>query len=142
MREFIDTQQLKLKTMLEDESKYIIPRFQREFSWRDEEINDFWKDLIDCVNTDKNEPYFFGTLVLIATDVPEEYRVVDGQQRFATSLTLLSVIRDFLFEYNREADAKNIEYYIKVDEGFTLISHISIPFTEGKVILMKCETVS
>jgi len=116
MREFIDTQQLKLKTMLEDESKYIIPRFQREFSWRDEEINDFWKDLIDCVNADKNEPYFFGTLVLIATDVTEEYRVVDGQQRFATSLTLLSVIRDFLFEYNREADAKNIEYYIKVDE--------------------------
>lgn len=116
MREFIDTQQLKLKTMLEDESKYVIPRFQREYSWTDEIIKEFWKDLIDVVNADKNEPYFFGTLVLIATDKPEKYKVVDGQQRFATSITLLSVIRDFLFEYDREADAKNIEYYIKVDE--------------------------
>ena len=117
MRDFIDTQQVKLKTILEDESKYEIPRFQREYSWTDEQIGEFWKDLTDNFNSPKNEPYFFGTLVLITTDELEKYKVVDGQQRLATSITFLSVIRDFLYDYGHERDAENIEYYIKVDEN-------------------------
>jgi uncharacterized protein with ParB-like and HNH nuclease domain len=119
MREFIDTQQVKLKTILEDESRYIIPRFQREYSWRDEHIEEFWRDLIDNFNLGTNEPYFFGTFVLIANNEPEEYNVVDGQQRLATTITLLCTIRDFLSEYGREHDADNVQYFIKVDETST-----------------------
>ena len=119
MQEFIDTKQVKLKTIFEDESKYEIPRFQREYSWQDEQIDDFWKDLIDNFNSSATEPYFFGTFVLIASDKPEQYKVVDGQQRIATSITLLCVLRDFLFEYGKERDADNVQYYIKVDEPST-----------------------
>ncbi len=121
MKDFIDTQQLKLKTILEDDSRYTIPKFQREYSWEDEQIEEFWKDLIHNFNSGKNEPYFFGTLVLIATDDDEKYKVVDGQQRLSTSITFLTVIRDFLFEYKKENDVEKIQYYIKTEDssGFT-----------------------
>ena len=86
MKDFIDTQQLKLKTILEDDSRYTIPKFQREYSWEDEQIEEFWKDLIHNFNSGKNEPYFFGTLVLIATDDDEKYKVVVDNKDFQLPL--------------------------------------------------------
>lgn len=116
MRDFIDTHQVNLKAILEDESIYVIPRFQREYSWEDEHIGEFWKDLTDSFKAGNAEPYFFGTFVFIQTTQTEKYKVVDGQQRLSTSITLLSVIRDFLFEFNKERDVENIQHYIETDE--------------------------
>jgi len=117
MKNFIDTQQVALKTLLEDESKYEIPKFQREYSWQDEHVETFWKDLIEHYNSNDRTPYFFGTVVLIE-DNPEreEYRIVDGQQRLATSITFLAIIRDILFELDAENDSKNINTFIEIDD--------------------------
>ncbi|MCV0366389.1 MAG: DUF262 domain-containing HNH endonuclease family protein [Nitrosopumilus sp.] len=117
MKHFIYTQQVSLKTLLEDESKYEIPKFQREYAWCDEHVEIFWKDLIEHFKSDDKTPYFFGTVVLIEDDPEkEEYRIVDGQQRLSTSIMLLAAIRDTLFEYGREIDANNINSFIEIDE--------------------------
>lgn len=71
--------------------KYVIPRFQREFSWELEELSEFYDDLIDNIicSNDKlcaNE-YFIGSLVLVGDDddtTNMERYVVDGQQRLTT----------------------------------------------------------
>ncbi len=52
--------------------KYVIPRFQREFSWELEELSEIYDDLIDNMicSDDKlsaNE-YFIGSLVLVGDD--------------------------------------------------------------------------
>ena len=28
--------------------KYVIPRFQREYSWENDELQELWDDLLDC----------------------------------------------------------------------------------------------
>lgn len=52
--------------------KYVIPRFQREYSWENDELQELWDDLLDCftVNNGKLYPneYFIGTLVLVGDD--------------------------------------------------------------------------
>lgn len=71
--------------------KYVIPRFQREFSWELEELSEIYDDLIDNIiySNDKlcaNE-YFIGSLVLVGDDddtTKIERYVVDGQQRLTT----------------------------------------------------------
>lgn len=116
MRRIIDTEQTNLKSLFDDENQYEIPKFQREYSWEDEHVEMFWKDLIDHFRgIDSKEPYFFGAIILIAEDSKGDlYKIVDGQQRLSTSVILLAVIRDMLSELNRENDASRIDRFVRI----------------------------
>ena len=75
-----------IKTILEAERKYIIPRYQREYSWEKEQLEEFWDDITKQIkfNYDnyQTSEYFIGSLVLIGDDeLGTEFYVVDGQQR-------------------------------------------------------------
>jgi len=61
-----------------------IPQYQREYSWHDDEVADFWQDLSNSLNDDS---YFLGLVIL--TNEDKRKHVVDGQQRIVT-LTLLA----------------------------------------------------
>lgn len=65
-------------------STFDIPPFQREYSWQEDEVSEFWSDL--CSNIE-SESYFLGLVIL--TDEEKRKHVVDGQQRLVT-LTLLA----------------------------------------------------
>ena len=120
MKHFIITEQVTLKTMLDDEAKYKVPMFQREYSWTDEQIDRFWNDLKKHHDTKDRSPYFFGSMVLIEENSgSEDYRIIDGQQRLSTSITLFAVIRDMLFESEKKIDADNINEFIKIPESET-----------------------
>jgi hypothetical protein len=72
-------------------NKFVIPQFQREYSWREEEILEFWNDLKGSLN----DNYFIGLIILTepgneteGNDAKDRRYVVDGQQRLIT-LTLI-----------------------------------------------------
>ena len=54
---------------------FSIPRFQRPYSWDDENIQDLWDDVI----ASKGEDYFIGSMVVYKQS-KQEFGVVDGQQ--------------------------------------------------------------
>lgn len=66
-----------------------IPRFQRPYSWEQEHIEEFWKD----ITNNESEDYFIGSMVIYNSG-RQEYGVVDGQQRLTTITVLLCAIRD------------------------------------------------
>jgi uncharacterized protein with ParB-like and HNH nuclease domain len=75
-----------------------VPDWQRPFAWKTSHVQAFWNDINDFSSlypaatvTDKH--YFLGSVVFVKG---EPLQVLDGQQRLATSVILLSVIRDFL----------------------------------------------
>jgi len=70
---------------------YVIPRFQRPYSWDDENISEFWADTI--VNA--TSEYFIGSMVMY-TIGDRRFGVVDGQQRLTTIVILLSALRNAL----------------------------------------------
>lgn len=79
--------------------KYIIPRFQREYSWEADELNSLWDDLIDSFEYKNGElvasEYFIGSLVLVGDDddsINVDRQVVDGQQRLMTFTIAFSVL--------------------------------------------------
>ena len=63
-----------------------IPEFQRPYSWDDDNLEDFWNDVVQ--NAD--EEYFIGSMVLFKSG-RQEFGVVDGQQRLTTITILLCV---------------------------------------------------
>lgn len=68
-----------------DDCLYIIPPYQRAYAWTKTEWEELFNDLL---NNDKG--YFLGSLICIGK--PNEYKVIDGQQRLTTlSILLLSI---------------------------------------------------
>jgi uncharacterized protein with ParB-like and HNH nuclease domain len=81
-----------------------VPEFQREYSWADDEVADFWSDL--QASLESEVPYFLGLVIL--TDSPKRKFVVDGQQRLIT-LTLLAAAIYFEARQDRKALADRIQ---------------------------------
>lgn len=71
---------------------FVVPLYQRNYAWETNEIVDFWDDLKDLVDGNRNS-HFFGQIVTYKnTDGAQE--IIDGQQRLTTSTILMAVIRD------------------------------------------------
>jgi hypothetical protein len=72
---------------------YRIPRFQRDYSWTDEEWEDLWSDIVGVVQPGGESAHYMGYLVLQSQD-DKNFDVIDGQQRLTTlSLIVLAVLK-------------------------------------------------
>lgn len=87
-------------------SRFVIPVYQRAYSWDREHWSNLWRDLsylyMDTATSASSYPaagHFMGTLItepessIGAGDIAV-FRVVDGQQRLATVYVLLAAIGD------------------------------------------------
>jgi uncharacterized protein with ParB-like and HNH nuclease domain len=83
------------------ESIYYIPDYQREYSWEDSEVSDFWMDLENVISTGM-EKHFLGQIVAHISDIEGKKYIIDGQQRTCTAVILLAVFRDY-FKMNYDA---------------------------------------
>lgn len=80
------------------DNNFEIPEYQRNYAWKKNEVDDFWHDLVELTNGERNS-HFFGQLVTFQNNsVVEE--VIDGQQRLTTSSLFLSVLRDIANSWN------------------------------------------
>lgn len=85
---------------------YQIPRFQRDYSWTDEEWEDLWSDILGTIQEGGEPAHYMGYLVLQSQD-EKSFDVIDGQQRLTTlSLIVLAVLKNLnrLVEEGRNPD--------------------------------------
>jgi len=72
---------------------YSVPRFQRDYSWKDSEWDDLWQDIEALFETDNGREHYMGYLVLQSGD-NKNFDVIDGQQRLTTlSLIILAILK-------------------------------------------------
>ncbi|MBK1837841.1 DUF262 domain-containing protein [Azospirillum sp. YIM B02556] len=86
---------------------YRVPRFQRDYSWGEEEWDDLWQDILGTVKEGGEPAHYMGYLVLQSSD-DKLYDVIDGQQRLTTlNIIVLTALRQLkkLVEQGRDADA-------------------------------------
>lgn len=90
--------------------EFRIPRYQRPYSWRTEHALQLLDDLASAMDAHSEEPYFLGSVVLVAQG-NRLYDVIDGQQRLTTLTILLAVIRDLSTtdSYARSVDKLIVE---------------------------------
>lgn len=92
--------------LLSEPVNYIIPMYQRNYAWEEDEIHQLIRDVVDYQQKGDAKPYYIGTLVVFKRGVGS-YEVIDGQQRFTT----LSLIAIYL-------KRQNIKEYTKINIGF------------------------
>lgn len=73
---------------------YRIPRFQRDYSWTNDEWEDLWADLMGTMQSGGEPAHYMGYLVLQSAD-DKSFEVIDGQQRLTTvSIIVLAVLKN------------------------------------------------
>lgn len=88
------------------EKNLCVPLSQRSYRWETEHIEDLYKDINAALLANLDE-YFLGSIVAIRSQ--GKTYVYDGQQRLATSMILISAIRDYFLESADEETARLIE---------------------------------
>ncbi len=90
------------------EGIFVIPRYQRQYSWGNEELDDLWNDFLDAYHNPKQEDYFLGSVVVVASS--GGLSVVDGQQRITTLMIMLNVLYKTFPELNSRKDERDHDY--------------------------------
>ena len=95
-----------LKQLLGNGMRYSIPKFQRDYSWTQDEWEDLWQDIETSLSSSNDDVHYMGYLVLKTLD-GKVHDVVDGQQRLTTlSLLALAVLKSLqdLVDSSTEAE--------------------------------------
>lgn len=81
--------------------QYIVPQYQRPYSWTFDQCADLFRDLKDAF--DGKEPYFLGNVILARSkdyDLTGQNYIVDGQQRLITIWMLIKILSLWLEDVN------------------------------------------
>lgn len=94
----MEAAEARVQKVLEGAKQFLVPHFQRPYSWREREWRVLWDDLVELLAEDDPKPHFLGSIVSApARAVPEgvEKRLlIDGQQRLTTIVLLLALVRE------------------------------------------------
>lgn len=101
----LTAEQKSIFDIFSGKNQYIIPPYQRAYSWTENQCIELFDDLEKAYHENKEEGYFLGNIV-IAKSIEERNRleVIDGQQRLTTLTLLMKVLSTF---DNTSEDLKN-----------------------------------
>ncbi|SRR6266478_4305201 len=104
--------ELTLQGTLTAQQQYVIPIFQRYYTWDRKEWEQLWSDICE-LREKPGKRHFMGTLVFVPDKSPvtysyPTYQVIDGQQRMITFSLLLSSLRNICASAGHEELANEI----------------------------------
>ena len=83
-------------------SQFIIPVFQRDYSWTEAECEQLWRDILQIASDPTARGHFLGSVVYISTGDTSaaftRWLLIDGQQRVTTLTLLLAALRDRIIQ--------------------------------------------
>ncbi len=105
-----------------------IPSYQRGYAWQEEQLKDFWNDL-EHISKLGNKFHYMHSLTLRGLENELEdsaFEIIDGQQRLATSLILLSLLAKITQHKDPKYSLINLEpilsyKYYGLNEAFRAI---------------------
>ena len=91
-----------LTRLIDGRVQYVIPVFQRDYSWTEEQCAQLWKDVLEVASLPRPARHFVGSIVYASTEdtaahLPR-WLLIDGQQRLTTVMLLAAALRDHLDE--------------------------------------------
>ncbi len=80
------------------EKQFVIPIYQRLYSWKKEQCEQLWDDIIKIGGNDKMNGHFIGSILYVRVDATHSspLLIIDGQQRLTTIMLLFIALRNHL----------------------------------------------
>lgn len=94
----MDARKGNIYEILNGNKQFLIPVYQRFYSWDIEQCKRLWSDIVEMQKKSK-AGHFVGSIVNIAEQAMptgvQKYMIIDGQQRMTTLTLLLLALRDY-----------------------------------------------
>ena len=94
----MDARKGNIYEILNGNKQFLIPNYQRFYSWDMEQCKRLWNDIVEMQKKGK-VGHFVGSIVNIAEQAMptgvQKYMIIDGQQRMTTLTLLLLALRDY-----------------------------------------------
>jgi uncharacterized protein with ParB-like and HNH nuclease domain len=125
----LNAEQKYIRDIFSGKLEYIIPSYQRAYSWGKEQCEVLFEDLKNAFLENNEQGYFLGNIVLAkSSEKRDTLEVIDGQQRLITITLLIQVLSSFL---PKNIDLKNI-IWINDSEGKPLKIRLKTRVFEDK----------
>ena len=135
----MDANKGNINLILNGEKQFIVPVYQRTYSWRYEQCNRLWNDIVN-MQKNKKEGHFVGSIVNIGENVTptdvQKFLLIDGQQRLTTLTLLLIALRNYiinesLYDSKNESTAEDVINLIedtrkKIEQHYAFNPRINI----------------
>jgi len=112
----MDAKDRKLIEFLRDKQQFVVPIYQRTYSWRIAECKRLLNDIKNVATNDSIKNHFIGSIVRVKEKYDDKeistQAIIDGQQRLTTCTLLLAAITNYIAESN-EARAEELrDFYL------------------------------
>jgi uncharacterized protein with ParB-like and HNH nuclease domain/predicted transport protein len=89
----------KLLDFLKKSPQFVIPIYQRTYSWTERECRQLWDDIVRCGSSERIAVHFVGSIVYVESGLSQVTHqapllVIDGQQRLTTVSLLLNALAE------------------------------------------------
>ena len=107
----LDYKTLRVSDLFSQYNYYQVPKYQRDYAWTDEEIDELMEDLLEAWRDYNQYAYLLGQIIVcpaqdklksIDTTI-EQWDLIDGQQRCTTLLLLLLVASNLIKKSEEES---------------------------------------
>lgn len=112
-----------IRDLLGSKRQFVIPRFQREYSWDKKNYQEFLEDMVGNLVIKEGKisssQYFLGTMLFIGNfteGTEQEIQVVDGQQRLTTITILFSALSDRFVGLGQATLSRQLFSYIMTED--------------------------
>lgn len=112
-----------IRDLLGSKRQFVIPRFQREYSWDKKNYQEFLEDMVGNLVIQEGKisssQYFLGTMLFIGNfteGTEQEIQVVDGQQRLTTITILFSALSDRFVGLGQPTLSRQLFSYIMTED--------------------------
>ena len=111
----------RLLDFLKKSPQFVIPIYQRTYSWTEKECRQLWDDIVRCGTNDKIAVHFIGSIVYIESGLSQVTHqapllVIDGQQRLTTVTLMLAALAEAVADGEEPLDGfsrrKITNYYL------------------------------
>ncbi|WP_254564795.1 DUF262 domain-containing protein [Oscillatoria sp. HE19RPO] len=94
----------KLLALIKKSPQFVIPIYQRTYSWTEKECRELWDDILLTGSTDEITSHFLGSIVYIEKGLYQvssqsPLLVIDGQQRLTTVTLLIAALANALGDF-------------------------------------------
>lgn len=127
---YLSAEQKNLKSLFANDNRYIIPYYQRHYSWTMEQCRQLYDDVMDAFDSEAGS-YFLGNIVLAEDEHDDRPEVVDGQQRLITLWLFLKAIHILHPQNNRLKRMIQVEAYEEEEGG----PYVSAIYSDVKEVL-------
>jgi len=134
----MDPEYIPVGELFNNNTMYIVAKYQRSYSWKEEHLEDFFQDLTNCFNrrkSDNQSDHFFGGILSVApfrqSVGKSEFELIDGQQRITTFTLLIAALVDIYKQLKATANLNNDnENSTLIQERIENLSNRYIQFTK------------